>query len=275
MDGNENETQDATAGSAPAPQTGRDAPSATAPQNNAGPPATKTADGGTNGAETTTPPAKPRRRKRHTQPEVDLNLLNDFELLVEGMESAAEDFAALLPAYGLTPEVVARYRAELTAARAAVFARREALAAKSSAASEQHTRFVAMVRTMGIFRQLARAVLDEAGRIALALDEPLPTALGTFLIVARQSLEAAQEEPYAALLATTTFGPGRVVAALVELDELQVAYQRRRQIDLEAKTATGARDEAVSVVRRSIRALRVELSALHRTYPDVVMVSVR
>ena len=270
MDGNENETQDATAGSAPAPQTGGDAPSATAPQSDAGPPVTKTADGETNGAETTTPPAKPRRRKRHTQPKADIDLLSDYQIILEGLELASEHLAPLLPAYGLTPAVVARYRDDHTAALAAVEVRQSALAAQRFAADDQRTRYAAMVSTMGIFRQLARAVLDRAGQVALALDESLPVALGEFLIVARHSLEVAQTEPYASLLATTTFGPARIAAALTELDELEEAFFRRQQVDHHAKSATRERNNAMRAVRRSIRALRIELRALRRAHPKVV-----
>ena len=270
MDGNENETQDATAGSAPAKQSGGDAPSATAPQNDAGTVTAESTDSKAEDGETTTPPAKPRRRKRHTQPKADMDLLSDYQIMIEGLELAGEDLAPLLPAYGLTPEVVARHREDHTAALGAIDARQMAIAAQRYAADEQRTRYDAMVSTMGIFRQLSRAVLNTAGRVALALDEPLPSALGQFLLVARHSLTVAQAEPYASLLATTTFGPARLAAALTELDELEETFYRRQQVDHDAKMATRARNNAMRAVRRSIRALRIELRALRRTHPKVV-----
>jgi len=269
MDGNENETQDATASSAPERQTGGDAPSATAPRD-AGSVTSERTDGKSEDAETTAPPAKPRRRKRHTQPKADMDLLSDYQIIIEGLELAGEMLAPLLPAYGLTPEVVARHREERAAALAAVDARQMAIAAQRYAADEQRTRYDAMVSTMGIFRQLARAVVDEAGEIALSLNEPLPTTIGIFFSLARQALRAAQAEPYASLLATTTFGPTRIAAALTELDELEETFYRRQQVDHDAKIATRARNDAMRVVRRSIRALRIELRALRRTHPKVV-----
>ena len=99
MDGNENETQDATASSAPEKQTGGDAPSATAPRD-AGSVTSERTDGKSEDAETTAPPAKPRRRKRHTQPKADMDLLSDYQIIIEGLELAGEMLAPLLPAYG-------------------------------------------------------------------------------------------------------------------------------------------------------------------------------
>ena len=112
MDGNENETQDATASSAPEKQTGGDAPSATAPSD-AGSVTSERTDGKSEDAEKTAPPAKPRRRKRHTQPKADMDLLSDYQIIIEGLELAGEMLAPLLPAYGLTPEVVARHGAQV------------------------------------------------------------------------------------------------------------------------------------------------------------------
>ena len=86
----------------------------------------------------------------------------------------------------------------------------------------------------------------------------------------RQSLKAAQAEPYASLLATTTFGSARIAAALTAVEELEAAYHRRLQIDHDAKMATRDRNDAMRAVRRSIRALRIELRALRRAHPKMV-----
>ncbi|MCO5213405.1 MAG: hypothetical protein M9936_27195 [Caldilinea sp.] len=104
---------------------------------------------------------------------------------------------------------------------------------------------------------------------ALGLTSPMPARLGIFIGTARESLAAAQREPYAGLLAIAAFGAERVQAVATLIDVLQTLLDARNAAHLAGLAATRARNESARELRRAARQLTVEVNSILRLHPEV------
>lgn len=221
--------------------------------------------------EPTDPPPPPPARTSavvHRQSQEQLARLDEMKLALEGLANADDAFRTLMADHGLT---VARLAAALVlnqSAYAAVAARRQADALASAAAADQRNAYRQCRAAIVAFRQVIRTVVhDDAGRIALGVDEPLPLALAGYATVAAETLEAAQTEPYATLLATVGYDAERVARLQALLDAFTLLATRHRAAQKAAERATAARDGVVLEVRAVLRQIKAEVYALLRRYP--------
>lgn len=179
--------------------------------------------------------------------------------------------AALLTARGVTPDYLTSLETQLGESEASVDFRQEAIAAEQAAIARVESLFADAWRSLSVLRQVGRAAaLDEAAHTKLHLDEPLPRSMDLFLPLARRSLSAAQQTPYATLLAEATYTAESVTTALAQVDALEVAVRAREQAHQVALAARQARDRNICALRRAMRPLRVQMKAILHSHPEMV-----
>ena len=204
----------------------------------------------------------------HRQSQEQLAVLEEMTLALEGLADVDDAFRALMADHGLTPERLAAALVLNQSAYAAVAARRQADALVSAASAAQRNAYRQCRTAVVAYRQVARTVIrDEAGRIALGLDEPLPGTLLTFAAATAESLEAAATEPYVTLLAIVGYDAERIASLQALLAAFNLLAAQHRAALKAAERATAARDAAVNEVRVVLRQIKAEVYALLRRYP--------
>ncbi|MBE2236923.1 MAG: hypothetical protein IAE81_03980 [Caldilineaceae bacterium] len=190
---------------------------------------------------------------------------------LSSLRTANEAMAALLAAQGVSAEHLANLQAQLEEAEQSIDVRQEAIAAEQAAIAHVQRLFADATESLSVLRQVGRAVaLSEAAHTDLHLDEPLPHSIDLFLPLARRSLSRAQQEPYATLLADATYTPARVATALAQVDALEAAIAARQQAHEVALKARQARDRTMTVLRRAMRPLRVQMKKILRSHPEMI-----
>ncbi len=221
--------------------------------------------------EPTDPPPPPPEEEPtivHRQSQEQLAILEEMTLALEGLANVDDAFRALMADHGLTPERLAAALVLNQSAYAAVAARRQADAMASAASAAQRNAYRQCRTAVVALRKVARTVIrDEAGRIAVGLDEPLPTTLLAFAAATAESLDAAETEPYATLLATVGYDAERIASLQALLAAYNLLATQHRAALKAAERATAARDGAVDEVRVALVQLRAEVYALLRRYP--------
>ncbi len=209
-------------------------------------------------------------RAHHYQAVEQLNLLLRYQEMRTGLASADDAFHALMPAYGLTPAFLAAGEALYAAADDAIAQRHVATVAAIEATAVQSAAYrLARAEYMG-FRKMGRTVVTDApGRVALFLDEAVSNRMDVFAQAAESALVAAQEEPYAALLAAVTFGPERIAAILAMVRALAAAIAARQIAANRATIATKQRNGAVDELRVFVQRLAVEVDTMVRANPHL------
>jgi hypothetical protein len=206
----------------------------------------------------------------HRQSQEQLAILEEMTLVLEGLADVDDGFRALMADHGLTPERLAAADGLNRAAYVAVAGRRQADAAVMAGAAAQRNAYRQCRTAIVAFRQVLRTVIrDDAGRIALALDEPLPDALMGFAAVSAEALEAARLESYATLLGMVSYDAGRIANLQALLDDFTSLAARHRAAQKAASRATAVRDAAVLEVRVALRQIKVEVYALLRRFPHL------
>jgi len=220
--------------------------------------------------EPTDPPPPPPEEPvvMHRQSQEQLAVLEEMTLALEGLADVDDAFRALMADHGLTPERLAAALVINQSAYAAVATRRQADAMANAASAAQRNAYRQCRTAVVALRQVARTVIrDEAGRIAVGLDEPLPGTMLTFAAATAESLDAAATEPYATLLATVGYDAERIASLQALLAAYNLLAVQHRAALKAAERATAARDGAVNEVRLVLRQLKAEVYALLRRYP--------
>ena len=268
-------------GEPPSPSAGEAAPTASA----VAPPATAPQPSATAGepekagatqpmaeGETTTtePPPKPEPPVHHRQSQSQVALLEDHALLLEGIEGADDAFKAAMVEYALTAERLAANAALNDNANEAIGARLQAIAVAVGLTAQQNAAFLQVRSAHSGFRQIARTtVRDEAGRIALGLDEPMSGSMTTYANSAKQVLLAALAEPYATLLAIAGYDADRITSIITLIEAFNLIAAQHRAAQEAAERATIVRDAAVAEVRVAYHQLKVEVRTILRRYPHL------
>lgn len=257
-----------------APATAAEAPSAQATQ-----PSVSTGEPEKAGAtqpmaegETTTtePPPKPEPPVHHRQSQSQVTLLEDHALLLEGLEGADDAFKVAMVEYALTPERLAANAALNATAYDTIGARLQAVAVAVGLTANQNAAFLQVRSAHGGFRLIARtAIRDEAGRIALGLDERMSGSMTTYAKSAKQALLAAQAEPYATLLAIAGYDAERITSIITLIEAFNLIAAQHRAAQEAAERATIVRDAAVAEVRVAYHQLKVEVRTILRRYPHL------
>jgi len=203
-------------------------------------------------------------RAHHYQAVEQLNLLLRYQEMRTGLASAGDAFHALTPAF------LAAGEALYITAEDAIAQRHVATVAAIEATAVQSAAYrLARAEYMG-FRKMGRTVVTDApGRVALFLDEAVSNRMDVFAQAAESALVAAQEEPYAALLAAVTFGPERIAAILAMVRALAAAIAARQIAAHRATIATTARNAAVDELRVFVQRLAVEVDTMVRANPHL------
>ena len=206
----------------------------------------------------------------HRQSQKQLAVLEEMTLVLEGLADVDDAFRALMAAHGLTPARLAAALVLTQSAYAAVGVRRQADSAVALTAARQRAAWHHSRTAVVAFRQVARTIIqDEAGRIALAIDERLPYAHVAFATTVTEGLDGAEIEPYATLLAGAGYDAERIAELRALLAAFTLLATQHRAAQKAAERATAARDAAVNEVRVALRQIKAEVVALLRRYPHL------
>jgi len=222
-----------------------------------------------------TPPEPPRPPiVRHPQPEEFHLFIGKADNFLKGLGAAEEPLASLLAANRITPERVAEALAQLQASQDAMAARAHFMLAESTAVIAMQRGHELAVIAYGTFRQVGRTVFsdreaDRNMRAALWMDLPIPRQIMLFLDTGREVLAMAKQEPQVTRLAAAGYDAERIDETLALFNALDTLYDARQAAQQAAKNATEARDATVADLRKTIRQLRLEVSAVLRANPGV------
>lgn len=236
------------------------------------PPVTAAAPAPQPSAQDEPPPPPPEEEEHPTPNEQPIELRELLYYVGKQLTSLAavtEPLATYLADNGIT----AAYLSAIASLQTVL---EEGLATRRQARSDEHVAVLRLERAYYLakteyatFRQTARFALAPEYYGALGLDYPIPTKIGIFLGTARETLAAAQREPYAGLLAAAAFTAERVQAVATLIDLLQTLLDARNAAHQAALTATRARNESARELRRAARQLTVEVNSILRLHPEV------
>lgn len=233
-----------------------------------------TGDGSTEGEGTGTPPEEKVPLTRAPQSERIRRFLAKSDDQLYGLSTAPEPVASLLAAYHITPERLASVFGLYDASQLSVSDRRVAMVREALAVRDVQRAYLLAVSSYGAFRQVMRTIYPDPIRDldahrALGLDLPTPKTITLFVDMGRESLQAAQREPYATQLAAVGFDAEGIAGALALFDALDTLYQARLAAGHAATEATRARNAAVESLRIAMRQLQAEVKAMLRAHPEV------
>ena len=232
-----------------------------------------TEEGSTEGEGTGTPPEEKTPGTRSPQSERLRRFLAKSDDQLYGLSSAPEPVASLLAAYRITPERLATVTGQYEATQLTVSDRREAMAREATAVRALQRGYLLADAGYGAFRQVARTlypdpVRDLDAHRALGLDLPAPKSITLFVDMGRESLRAAQGEPFATQLAAVGFDAEGIAGTMAIFDALDTLYQARLAAGHAATEATRTRNAAVETLRTAMRQLRAEVKAMLRAHPE-------
>ena len=186
-----------------------------------------------------------------------------------GLAAVPEPLATYLEENGITAAYLSAIGSLHSVLESGLATRQQAMSDEDVAVRQlESARYLAKTE-YATYRQTARFALAPEYHSALGLTSPMPARLGIFIGTARESLAAAQREPYAGLLAIAAFGAERVQAVATLIDVLQTLLDARNAAHLAGLAATRARNESARELRRAARQLTVEVNSILRLHPEV------
>lgn len=216
-----------------------------------------------------TPPAKPVVRSIHNVEQQ--RLLIETQTLLTGVEGVGEPLRSLLAAHGITPTYLAVCRSHCEALDVAIVDRCQRMAERKAAVDQQAKADALARSAYASLRQVERTVIfDPAAQIALGLNEEIPGDTGFFVASASHAVAAARQEPYASLLAGTTYGSEQLEGVTAAISALMTLMQVRSNADQAAADATQVRNAIAAEVRRVARQLRVTIGLILRQHPELL-----
>ena len=190
---------------------------------------------------------------------------------LDTVEGDAE-IAALLAARGYTAARLAEGRTLYRTAQSAFTDRQVAMAAQGQATAGL-SGSAASARDMYLdFRDTVRSIstFTASDRTALKVNGALPADKQKMITLARTSYQAAQQEPYAATLATYGFPAATLDAALAALDAYSKADTDQNTAIGAAVKATADRNAAVKALDAYMKQLRGIAKVALRQRPDLL-----
>lgn len=232
-----------------------------------------TGEGSTEGEGTGTPPEEKVRSTRAPQSERIRRFLAKSDDQLYGLSTAPEPTASLLAACRITQDRLASVFGLYDAAQLAVADRREAMVREATAVRDVQRAYLLADAGHGAFRQVVRTlypdpIRDLDAHRALGLDLPTPKTITLFVDMGRESVGAAQREPYATQLAAVGFDDEGIAGVMALFDALDALYQARLAAGHAATEATRTRNAAVETLRTAMRQLRAEVKAMLRAHPE-------
>lgn len=247
-------------------------PAAPVPAEGAAPPAPTTEavkPSAETAPEETEPPAKP--SVPHVQNMANFELVSQVRVQIDSVRALDPVLAALLADRGVTEEYLIALESQLEVANLSIDTRQDAIQAEQQAINAMELAFVTAYDQVSALRQVSRTVLgadDDGMHTQIFLGDALSRRIELFLPVGRRTLEGAQEEPLASLLATAAYPPPAVEAALASLTVLEQLAFARQQAHYAAVQATKVRNRTVRDLRRAVRPLRVQMRSVLRRHPE-------
>jgi len=247
-------------------------PAATAPVESTASPAPTTeavkpsAETAPEGTETPAKPSVP-----HVQNMAHFELVSQVRVQIDSVRALDPVLAALLAERGVTEEYLIALESQLEVTDQSIDARQDAIQTEQRAIDAMELGFAAAYDQVVALRQVSRTVLaadDDGTQTQIFLCDPLPRRIDLFLPVGRRTLEGAQAEPLASLLATAAYPPAAVEAALTSLSVLEQLAFARQQARYAAIQATEVRNRTVRDLRRAVRPLRVQMRSVLRRHPE-------
>ena len=196
-------------------------------------------------------------------------LLYHVSRQLTGLAAVTEPLATYLEENGITAAYLSAIGSLHSVLESGLATRQQAMSDEDVAVRQlESARFLAETE-YATYRQTARFALAPEYHSALGLTSPMPARLGIFIGTARESLAAAQREPYAGLLAIAAFSAERVQAVATLIDVLQTLLDARNAAHQAALAATRARNESARELRRAAHQLTVEVNSILRLHPEV------
>ena len=215
------------------------------------------------------PPAEEEHPTRSAQAISLRELLYHVSRQLTGLAAVTEPLATYLEENGITAAYLSAIGSLHSVLESGLATRQQAMSDEDVAVRQlESARFLAETE-YATYRQTARFALAPEYHSALGLTSPMPARLGIFIGTARESLAAAQREPYAGLLAIAAFSAERVQAVATLIDVLQTLLDARNAAHQAALAATRARNESARELRRAAHQLTVEVNSILRLHPEV------
>ena len=187
--------------------------------------------------------------------------------------------ASLIGAALNRPEVLAELSYSVTeieegrtlhvAAQQAFNARQQAVSTSSTANKTRDQLLMGVRADFAAYRATVQANFSEEVRIALGAGGRVPADLQKFITLTRSAYAAAQQAPYAAVLAKRKLTQAVLTAYSAQVDELVALDGKAKAADQGAIAATQARDEAGTDLRKWVGSFRKQAKADLRKFPEL------
>ncbi len=217
------------------------------------------------GSSAATPPAP---STSATRADFDQRLANDLS-----------DAATLLTTALAKPEVLAQLsytQAEIeegqtlqVAAQAAFNARQQAVSKGTTAATTRDDKLVTLREDFVDYRATVQTNLPADARTALGAGGRVPADLQKLITLARSAYAAAQQPPYAAVLAKRKLPIAVLTARLADVNALETLDGKAKTADKVATASTKARDKAGATLAKWVAAFRKQAKTDLRKFPEL------
>jgi hypothetical protein len=119
------------------------------------------------------------------------------------------------------------------------------------------------------YRATVQANFTEEVRTALGAGGRVPADIQKFTTLVRSAYAAAQQAPYASVLAKRKLTQAVFTAYIAQLDELVALDGKAKAADQGATAATQTRDEVGTALRKWIGSFRKQAKADLRKFPEL------
>lgn len=210
-----------------------------------------------------TPPAPASSANRA---DFDQRLANDLSAAAT-LINAALASPEVLAELSYTEEEIEEGKALHTAAQAAFNIRQQAVSTASAALGTRDAALALVRDDFTAYRATVQANFPADVRTALGAGGRVPSDLQKFITFTRSAYAAAQQPPYAAVLAKRKLTAAVLAARVVKIDELETLDGQAKAADKSATAATKARDKAGATLIKWVAAFRKQAKTDLRKFP--------
>ena len=160
-------------------------------------------------------------------------------------------------------------RALHVAAQQAFNSRQQAVSTSSSANKTRDQLLTSVREDFSAYRATVQANFTKEVRTALGAGGRVPADIQKFTTFVRSAYAAAQQAPYASVLAKRKLTQAVFTAYITQLDELVALDGKAKAADQGATAATQTRDELGTELRKWIGSFRKQAKADLRKFPEL------
>jgi hypothetical protein len=201
-----------------------------------------------------------------TRADFDQRLANDLSAAASLINNALSK-PEVLAELSYTQVEIEEGKALHTAAQAAFNARQQAVGTASTAATTRDDALEIVREDFTDYRATVQANFSPDVRTALGAGGRVPADLQKFITFTRSAYAAAQQPPYAAVLAKRKLTATVLTARVGKVDELEVLDGKAKAADKGSTAATQARDKAGATLAKWVAAFRKQAKTDLRKFP--------